>query len=227
MKLIRYRFLFFLLLASSSLFAQNMDLKGRVVDANDQSALIGANVLLINTADSTLRYGVVADTTGAFTFKNIPTAGYRLIASFIGYTSVQQRVNPRRTNPDLGIIQLKPDAQMLKDVIVKGIADRVEQKGDTTIYNASAFKTNRDASAQDLLEKMPNITIENGQVKAQGETVQKVTVDGRDFFGDDASLALKNMPAEIIDKIQVFDRLSDQAQFTGFDDGQTTRPLTS
>lgn len=225
MKFLRHHFLFFLIIASGPLLAQNVEVKGRVVDANDQSALIGANIILINATDSTIRYGVVADTTGAFSFKNIPTAGYRLIASFIGYTSVQQRINLRRTAPDLGEIQLKPDAQMLKDVIVKGVADRVEQKGDTTIYNASAFKTNRDASAQDLLEKMPNITIENGQVKAQGENVQKVTVDGRDFFGDDASLALKNMPAEIIDKIQVFDRLSDQAQFTGFDDGQTTKTI--
>lgn len=202
-----------------------VDVKGRLVDANDQSPLIGANVLLINSADSTIRYGVVADTSGAFVFRNIPTESYRIFASFIGYFPYDQRINLRRTNPDLGKLQLKPDAQLLKDVIVKGVADRVEQKGDTVIYNASAFKVNKDANAQDLLEKMPNITIENGQVKAQGEAVKKVTVDGRDFFGDDASLALKNLPAEVIDKIQVFDRLSDQSQFTGFDDGQTTKTI--
>ena len=225
MKSIQPIFLFFLLLTAGQSIAQNVEVKGRLVDANDQSALIGANVLLINSVDSTLRYGVVADTLGAFLFKNIPVAGYRLIASFIGYISYDQRINLRRVSPDLGKIQLKPDAQLLKDVIVKGVADRVEQKGDTVIYNASAFKVNKDANAQDLLEKMPNITIENGQVKAQGENVQKVTVDGRDFFGDDASLALKNLPAEVIDKIQVFDRLSDQSQFTGFDDGQTTKTI--
>ncbi|MFN8343803.1 MAG: outer membrane beta-barrel protein [Spirosomataceae bacterium] len=202
-----------------------VEVKGRLVDANDQSALIGANVILINTADSTVRYGAVADTSGAFLFRSIPAEGYRVIASFIGYIPYDQRINLRRANPDLGKIALKPDAQLLKDVIVKGVAERVEQKGDTVIYNASAFKVNKDANAQDLLEKMPNITVENGQVKAQGENVQKVTVDGRDFFGDDASLALKNLPAEVIDKIQVFDRLSDQAQFTGFDDGQTTKTI--
>lgn len=225
MKPIQSIFLFFLLLSAGQSIAQNVEVKGRLVDANDQSALIGANVLLINSADSTKRFGVVADTSGAFVFKNIPVAGYRLVASFIGYISYDQRINLRRTSPDLGKIQLKPDAQLLKDVIVKGVADRVEQKGDTVVYNASAFKVNKDANAQDLLEKMPNITVENGQVKAQGENVQKVTVDGRDFFGDDASLALKNLPAEVIDKIQVFDRLSDQSQFTGFDDGQTTKTI--
>ncbi|HAK79854.1 MAG TPA: hypothetical protein DCM71_23840 [Runella sp.] len=195
------------------------------MDANDKSALIGANVLLINTADSTSRFGVVADTSGRFLFKNIPSASYRMVASYIGYISYDQRLNFRRTSPDLGEIALKPDAQLLKDVIVKGVAERVEQKGDTTVYNASAFKVNKDANAQDLLEKMPNITIENGQVKAQGENVQKVTVDGREFFGDDATLALKNLPAEVIDKIQVFDRLSEQAQLTGFDDGNSQRSI--
>jgi hypothetical protein len=225
MKPRRYYSLFFFLLAFTSLFAQNVEVKGRLLDATDQSPLIGANVLLINSADSTKRFGTVADTSGTFVFKNIPLAGYRLVASFVGYVAYDQRINLRRTSPDLGKILLKPDAQLLKDVVVKGVADRVEQKGDTVIYNASAFKVNKDANAQDLLEKMPNITVENGQVKAQGEAVKKVTVDGRDFFGDDATLALKNMPAEVIDKIQVFDRLSDQAQFTGFDDGQTTKTI--
>lgn len=204
---------------------QNAEVKGRLVDANDKSPLIGANVILINSADSTIRFGVVADTAGVFVFRSVPKDNYRLIASFLGYVTYNQRINLRRVSPDLGTIQLKTDAQLLKDVIVKGVAERVSQKGDTTVYNASAFKTNRDATAQDLLEKMPNITIENGQVKAQGENVQKVTVDGREFFGDDATLALKNLPAEVIDKIQVFDRLSDQAQFTGFDDGQTTKTI--
>jgi len=182
MKSIYHYFLFLPLFFAGHLFAQNVAVKGRLVDANDQSALIGANVLLINSADSTIRYGVVADTLGAFTFKNIPTAGYRLIASFVGYISYDQRINLRRMNPDLGKIQLKPDAQLLKDVIVKGVADRVEQKGDTVIYNASAFKVNKDANAQDLLEKMPNITIENGQVKAQGEAVKKVPWTGVIFL---------------------------------------------
>lgn len=222
---IRYIFALLFLCSASLAVAQTIEVKGRLIDANDKSALIGANVLLINTADSTSRFGVVADTSGRFLFKNIPSASYRMVASYIGYISYDQRLNFRRTSPDLGEIALKPDAQLLKDVIVKGVAERVEQKGDTTVYNASAFKVNKDANAQDLLEKMPNITIENGQVKAQGENVQKVTVDGREFFGDDATLALKNLPAEVIDKIQVFDRLSDQAQFTGFDDGQTTKTI--
>lgn len=101
----------------------------------------------------------------------------------------------------------------------------VIQKGDTTEYNASSFKVNSDATAEDLVRKMPGITMENGKIKAHGEEVKKVTLDGKEFFGDDAQTALRNLPAEVVDKIQVFDRMSDQAQFTGFDDGQGVKSI--
>ena len=97
-------------------------------------------------------------------------------------------------------------------------------KGDTLQYNASQFKVNPDATAEDMVKNYRSVTVDKqGTVTAQGEQVRKVTIDGRDFFGDDATAALRNLPAEIIDKIQVFDRLSDQAQFTGFDDGNTLK----
>ena len=102
----------------------------------------------------------------------------------------------------------------------------VQQKGDTIQYNASQYKTNPDATAEDLVGKMPGITVDNsGTVTAHGDQVKSVTVDGKKFFGDDATAALRNLPAEVIDKIQVFDKLSDQAQFTGFDDGNSVRAI--
>jgi hypothetical protein len=111
-------------------------------------------------------------------------------------------------------------------VTVTGKTPPTQQKGDTTQYNASQFKVNPDATTEDLIKKMPGITVDkDGTVTALGEQVQKVTVDGRDFFGDDATAALRNLPSEIVDKIQVFDRLSDQAQFTGFDDGNSVKAI--
>ena len=98
-------------------------------------------------------------------------------------------------------------------------------KADTTEYNAGAFKTNKDANAEDLITKMPGITVQNGTVQAQGENVAKILVDGKEFFGSDPNAALKNLPAEIIEKIQVFDQQSDQAQFTGFDDGTSNKTI--
>jgi hypothetical protein len=126
---------------------------------------------------------------------------------------------------DIGQIKLRQSATTLKTVEIKGASIQVEQKGDTLQYNANAFKTTRDATAEDLIAKMPGITSDNTGVKAQGEAVQQVLVDGKQFFGDDATLALKNLPAEVIDKIEVFDRLSEQSQFTGFDDGQTRKTI--
>jgi hypothetical protein len=128
-------------------------------------------------------------------------------------------------NVDLGNVNLPRTSKQLAGVVVTSTIPPAVQKGDTVQFNASQYKVNPDATSEDLVRKIPGITVENGQVKANGENVQRVTIDGRELFGDDATAALRNLPAEVIDKIQVFDRLSDQAQFTGFDDGSTTKGI--
>lgn len=100
-----------------------------------------------------------------------------------------------------------------------------QQKGDTTEFNANAVKVLRDATSEDLVSKLPGVTTENGAIKAQGENVTQVLVDGKPFFGNDPTAALRNLPAEVIDKVQIFDQQSDQAQFTGFQDGNTTKTI--
>lgn len=126
---------------------------------------------------------------------------------------------------DLGLIILKNSATNLKEVEVVTKAVMATQNGDTSSYNSAAFKVNKDASAEDLVSKMPGVTVQDGKVQAQGEEVKQVLVDGQVFFGEDASSVLKNLPAEIVDKVQVFDRKSDQSQFTGFDDGNTSKVM--
>ena len=114
----------------------------------------------------------------------------------------------------------------LSGVTVVAKAPPVIQKGDTSQFSASQYKVNPDATTEDLIKKMPGITVDkDGTVTAQGEQVKKVTIDGKDFFGDDASAALKNLPSEVVDKIQVFDKLSDQAQLTGYDDGNSVKAI--
>ena len=114
----------------------------------------------------------------------------------------------------------------MSGVTVTSKTPPVQQKGDTTQFNASQFKVNPDATVEDLIKKCRGVTVgRDGTVTTQGEQVRKVTIDGRDFFGDDASAALKNLPSEVVDKIQVFDRLSDQAQFTGVDDGNSQKAI--
>ena len=127
---------------------------------------------------------------------------------------------------DLGILDVSKGAKTLATVVISGEAPPVKQKNDTLEYSANQYKVNPDATSEDLIKKMPGVTVDQkGAVTAQGETVTKVTVDGRDFFGDDATATLRNLPSEVVDKIQVFDKLSDQAQLTGFDDGNTTKSI--
>lgn len=206
-------------------FAQNAEVKGIVHDSKSDASVPNASILLINARDSTQRKGTLADLDGKFVFSNLKAGNYRLRISSIGYTNLETRVNVGNESKDLGTLKLSENSNQLGEVIVREKQVRVEQKGDTIQYNADAFKTNPDATVEDLVKKMPGVTIENGVVKAQGEEVKKVTVDGQEFFGDDAALALKNLPAEIVDKIQVFDRLSEQSQFTGFDDGNSVKTI--
>jgi hypothetical protein len=147
-----------------------------------------------------------------------------LSVSSVSYNSFPRGVRIDSTDVTVNI-SLSRSSKQLEEVTIISAAPPATQKGDTVQFSASQFKVNPDASAEDLAKKIPGITVENGQVKANGENVQKVTIDGRELFGDDATAALRNLPAEVIDKIQVFDRLSDQAQLTGFDDGNTQRGI--
>jgi hypothetical protein len=225
--IVRYICIIFFLTAATTYqaLAQESRLTGIIADSTDNTTLIGVSVVLQQANDSTQRKGAVTDIDGRFTFTNVAPGRYVLKYSYIGYTTRQRTVAVREPDTDLGTITLAPGVTTLRGVEIKGAAIQVEQKGDTLQYNANAFKVNRDAVAEDLIGKMPGITVDNTGVKAQGDAVQQVLVDGKVFFGDDASLALKNLPAEIIDKIEVFDRLSEQSQFTGFDDGNTRKTI--
>lgn len=213
-----------LILSVSAIYAQSVTVRGQIADAKDNSHMAGVTVLLINLADS-VKNGAVSDTAGVFVLKNVPPGRYQLHTSYVSYLPAERQFNVNTSDLDLGTVFIARDANLLKEVVVQEKQIRVEQLGDTTQYNAAAYKTNPNATVEDLVQKMPGITLEDGVVKVQGEELKKLTIDGEDFFGDDATLALRNLPAEIVDKIQVFDRLSEQAQFTGFDDGNTEKTL--
>ena len=206
--------------------SQDISLKGKVADKTDNSPVVGATVKLVSVRDSAQTKLVVTDKTGKFTFNNLNTGGYRLYITFSGYEKIEQRVNLQASNITPLSFSLAKVATNLGDVTVVAKAAPARQKGDTTEYSAGQFKVNPDATAEDMIKKLPGVTVgRDGTVTAMGEQVRKVTVDGKDFFGDDATAALKNLPASVIDKIQVFDRLSDQAQLTGFDDGNSVKTV--
>lgn len=205
--------------------SQSFGVSGQVLDEADKKAIPGATVELMRQSDSTLVQSAVTGDSGYFAFQGVAPDSLILTVTPLGY---QQYVSffILREDRDMGELSLTKQGTDLSVVTIVARPAPVTQRGDTAQYNASQFKVNPDANAEDLIKKMPGITVDRqGNVTAQGEQVRKVTVDGREFFGDDATAALKNLPAEVIDKIQVFDRLSDQAQFTGFDDGNSTRAI--
>jgi hypothetical protein len=220
------KLLFILLfqLFTMMLFAQGK-ISGVVSDSLDNSPLVGVNLVLRHQQDSTYLRGTVTDVNGQFAFQNIKPGKYSLRVTYVGYSVFETTVALNQNDVVIGSLKISQSATTLKTLVVTGQSIPIEQKGDTVQYNASGYKVNRDATAEDLISKMPGITTDETGVKSQGEQVRQVLVDGKRFFGDDATTALKNLPAEIIEKIEVFDRMSDQSQFTGFDDGQGQRTL--
>jgi hypothetical protein len=205
--------------------AQRYSLTGSIRDSKDNSALIAAAISIAPASDTNNLNGTFTDMYGVFKFNNLAKGTYQIKVTYIGYEHLTRFLRIDSGNLNVGVLKLKPANEMLKTVTVEAKAVHIEQKNDTTEYNASTYKTNPDATAEDLLNKMPGISSANGTVTAHGETVGKVLVDGKEFFGDDATAAIKNLPAEVIDKVQVFDRLSDQSAFTGFDDGNSVKTI--
>lgn len=199
-------------------------ISGNIIDAKDKSGLIGVNIVLKNLNDSTKILGVSSDFEGGFSIQNIEKGNYTLNISYIAYKTISKIINVN-DDVDLKTIELAEDGKLLKEVVIEEKIIRVQQLGDTSQFNANAFKTNKDATTEDLLQKMPGVTSENGTVKVNGEEVKRVLVDGKPFFGDDPRTAIQNLPADIVDKIQVFDKLSDQSAFTGFDDGSGEKTI--
>lgn len=213
----------FFLLSALLTKAQQYSVQGEIRDYKGESA-VGASAILLSTADSSLIKGTTADEKATFYLGNIPSGKYLLKIVYLGCTDVYKNIEVTR-DVHLRTITLKQSAQKLKEVTVETQAVMATQSGDTTSYNSQAFKVNKDASAEDLINKMPGITNTDGKTQVQGEDVKQVLVDGKPFFGEDPNTVLKNLPAEIIDKVQVFDKKSEQALFTGIDDGNTSKTI--
>jgi hypothetical protein len=217
-----------LLFSCSLIYAQQKtgSVSGRVIQSKDKKPLDYASIAIKSLKDSSV---VGASTTagdGKFIFKNLQPGRYRLYAAFLGLKNVNKdfTISDDRSDLNLGDIILDGSAIDLQTVEIKAEVPPIVVKKDTLEFNASSFKTVENAVVEDLLKKLPGVEVDKaGAVKAQGETITKVKVDGKEFFGNDPLLATKNLPADMVDKIQIIDELSDQAQFTGIDDGSRTK----
>lgn len=197
---------------------------GRVVDQADGQPLTGATVVL-SAPEADLRRGTSTGADGLFSFADVPQGKFSLSVHFVGYKEQERALTIGRQDVAVGVLRLSPQNKEIGEVEVAGTMRRQEQRGDTTIFNADAFKVNPDATAEDLLKKMPGMKVTGGEVAHGGETVQKVLVDGKEFFASDPMVALRNIDANMVDKIEVFDKKSEQSEFTGFADGNDTRTI--
>ncbi len=225
----RLLLLLLLTLPTLAVFAQprpTYTVTGRVVDAEDRTPLPGVNVWLWLAADSSQTDADATDPQGTFVLQTRQTGLYRIRLTYIGYDPYVADVQVDSLTNSVGTIALHTGTYDIGEVLVESVQERVRMRGDTTVYNADAFKVNPNASAEDLIGKMPGVVVgQDGTVEAQGEQVQRVMVDGREFFGGDPAVALRNLPADVIESVEVYDRQSDQAQFTGFNDGNTEKTI--
>lgn len=215
------------LMCFSAVWAQTnlpFRISGTLVDGDSATALGKGTISIASKADTARKRLITADDKGVFTIP-VRNGEYVLQFSYTGYDTYDKDVKVDGRNVELDEIPMFRKQKTLSDVVVTGKIPPARQKGDTTELNAAALKVNPDGTVEDLLRKAPGIVVENGQVTAQGEQVQRVTIDGREYFGNDAAAALRNLPAEIVDKIQVFDRMSDQAQLTGVTDGNEQKAI--
>lgn len=214
-----------LILAGCSLFAMAQHtVKGKVTDDTDK-ALSFTTVALLNPVDSTLMFFGVTNEDGLYKIKNVKPGNYLMQFSYVGMQTHYDEVSiPAASGDDFGTKKLS--ASLLEEVIVEAEYVPIKFKSDTVEFNANAFDTKPDAVVEDLLKKIPGVEVDkSGNVKAMGEDVTKVLVDGKEFFGKDTKVATKNLPADAIEKIQVFDKKSEEAEFTGIDDGVQDRTI--
>lgn len=204
--------------------AQDYSISGNVIDSTFQEPLYLANVTLRNQQDSLVN-ATVTDEKGQFLLEKVGNGTYHLRVSFVGFKVFKKDIIIKDGPIKLDPIILAEDATNLDSVSVIGEAEAVILKTDTVEFNASAFKTTDEASLEDLLKKLPGLEVEEGKVKTQGKDVTKIIVDGKPFFEGSPESALKNIPADMVKKIQVIDEKSEETEFTGHDDGVRTKVI--
>ncbi len=190
---------------------------GRVLDVQQRTPIPGATVVAFALSDTARRWGAVANAQGEVRLELPGPGQYRLRVSSVGYRTLERVLSVERSH-SVGDLPLEPVALQTHAVTVEALQERASVKQDTVEYSASAYKVNPEATAEELVRKLPGVTLEGGQLRAHGEVVRRVLVDGREFFGQDPLAVLRNLPADLVQAVQVFDRESEQARLTGIRD---------
>ncbi len=216
-----------ILITGWNLNAQKYNVQGFVQDQHND-ALIGATVVILQASDSTMIGFSITNNDGKFLIYDVPLGNHLVQITYVGFGTFEKSIDVSGDQKkfELGIVQLSSDMNKLDEVVVKADFIPLSIKKDTVEYNADAFRVRPNANVEELLKQLPGIEVEDdGSITAQGEEVKTVTVDGKKFFGNDPEMATKNIPAEAVKKVQVFDKKSDKAEFSGVNDGNETKTI--
>lgn len=223
----RALFLLVTLLASAIIARAGFhQVAGKITDSTGQ-VLNGASVALLNPEDSTLATFAISNK-GEFMIRDVQAGAYILQASMMGYYTEYRYVEVPLADGDILNLRLKNNdhTTLMNEVVISGERIPIRVKGDTLEYNAGSYKVKPNAVVEDLLRKLPGVQVDKeGNIKSMGKEVTKVLVDGKEFFGDDPKVATKNLPADAVDKVQAFEKKSDQSLFSGIDDGDREQTL--
>jgi hypothetical protein len=214
----------FLLFCSFAVSGQkNISLSGILLDKLDKEPVVAASVELLAAKDSSLVAGAISSNKGVFSLRNLSQGNYVLRISYVGYLTVTQPIalSGKRTGVQLDTLYLQTNDILLDEAIVEAKRPEVVVKNDTIEYDAASYKVTENAVVEDLLKKLPGAEVDkDGKITVNGKEIKRIMLDGKDFFSDDPQVASRNLPAEMVDKLQVLDRKSDMARMTGFDDGE-------
>lgn len=205
----------------TTFIAISANITGLVKDRDTNEPLMEASVKLLAAKDSSFVSGVTTDLDGKFKLENIKKGSYLLEITYIGYSDHEQKVTVGNSNLRLGAITMKESSHLLGEVSVVATKTPIKVMEDTVEYNADSYHTQPNAVVEDLLKRLPGVEVDSdGKITANGKSISKILIDGKEFFSDDPQVASKNLPASMIDKLQVVDRKSDEARLTGVDDGE-------
>lgn len=197
------------------------NITGIVKDLDTKEPLLEAAVKLVTANDSSFVAGTTTDIDGKFSLTGVKAGKYLLTVSYIGYADLEKPVTVGSSNLRLGVLSLKEASHMLGEVSVVAVKTPIKVMEDTVEYNADSYHTQPNAVVEDLLKRLPGVEVgTDGSITANGKTISKFLVNGKEFFSDDPQVASKNLPANLVDKLQVVDRKSDMARLTGVDDGE-------
>lgn len=222
-----FSILFVLLFADSSFAQRGFSIRGSAADTTSGTKLSNTTIYVLNAKDSIMQKFTYAGEDGSFAINGLPAGNFILLSTYPEHADYAEKFSLGDTHPaqDFGAINIPLKARLLEEVIISG-ATAIKIKGDTTEFNAKSYVIQPNDKVEDLLRQLPGLQVDkDGKITANGERVTKVLLDGEEFFGDDPTLVTRNIRSDMVDKIQLYDKKSDQATFTGIDDGSRSKTL--